>query len=740
MSIITKSLSRMDVIYNDAYAYGEKKRRSGSKFETVNPFDPTGAGHYLGNQLQGASEARYSLFRGWVHAAVNALAMSAASSDCNVGKLRSKSDKDGPNRLKTYQRRRMPEFLRNKAAEEEMEVMASHPLLASLEHPNSMQGRWQFVYSFVCNLCLTGWGFIITSPKEDSKDEWEFYSVPSTWIRPDHSEGAFSKFYIVNPKQPGEGFPLDREQVQFAHLPNPSDPMGALSPAGAQLNGIKIDDYIQSSQQVFFKNGVFPSVLVTVGKDPHPNVPGGLRPRLTPGQRRQVYSAIRKVMSGVSNYGEPAILDGFIDKIERLSATQNEMGWEKSEKAVRTRILSAFGVHPFILGEEMAGSYAQAYIVQDLFFDRVNTFLSMLSNLMTQFAITITGDKNLSVWWEEKEARAPDMEKSLWEGARSRDDVTQDEFRAYMGLPPDEDGNETHIPKQSLQAVTAVATSVASDAISPEQGKAILEGLGIPSDLAKKIAGKPKPKEKPPAMIPGQAPGQPPGAFGKPGQPIPPGQQPPAPNGQQKPEEQQPVQQQPPPEPKQEQEQEQQKPKPPKKDYLDSLMKEYTTPISGVVDDILKSSSVGEGLLSIKGDFLPLYVSRPVMNREDIEAWARGQGLPKPDSDLHVTIAYSKTAVDWDLVGRRKSELFVDGSGRSVEILGSDNALVLMLDSPELERRHKDILSVGASWDHSEYRPHVTITYDSEGVDVNDIEPYRGEIVLGPESLIELRD
>ena len=200
-----------------------------------------------------------------------------------------------------------------------------------------------------------------------------------------------------------------------------------------------------------------------MGKQPHPDVPGGIRPRLTPAQRRQVYGAIKKVMSGVSNYGNPAIVDGMIESIERLSATQNEIGWEKSEKSVRTRILSAFAVHPFILGEEMAGSYAQAYVVGERFCDRVNVFLALLSQLMTNF-VPVLLDKSsekaanrkteanddLVVWWEEAQVKDPSMEKSLWEAARQRGDVSQNEFRAWMGIGPDEDGDEAAIDKTNL--------------------------------------------------------------------------------------------------------------------------------------------------------------------------------------------------------------------------------------------------------------------------------------------------
>src|SRR5690606_7543873 len=143
----------------------------------------------------------------------------------------------------------------------------------------------------------------------------------------------------------------------------------------------------------------------------------------------------------------PAIIDGMIEKIERLSATSNEMGWEKSEKTNRTRLLSAFGVHPFILGEAVPGSYAQSYNVEKIFFENVNTYLDMLGSCMSHFAGVLTGDENLMVWWDACRPIDPAQEALQWNQGRSRDDVSQNEWRAWMDLPPDEDKNQNIIGK-----------------------------------------------------------------------------------------------------------------------------------------------------------------------------------------------------------------------------------------------------------------------------------------------------
>lgn len=372
-------------------------------------------------------------------------------------------------------------------------MINSHGILDLLAKPNPLQHHWQYVYSFVANLALTGFGYLVAGKSENGLPE--VYSLPSTWVRPQHDDGPFSSFKIVNPANPGSEMsaePLTRDQVAFAYIPDPSNPLAGLPPSQAQSMSISIDDKIQTSQQAFFDNGIFPSVVVTIGKNPHPDIPGGgLRPRLSAKQRRQITAAIRKVQSGVSNYGNPAIVDGLVERIDRLSNSSTEMGWERSEASAKKRILSAFGVHPFILGEEIAGSEAQARIVKDQFYDKVNTFLSLFSGISTEFVPGLypEAEDGLQVWYEPKVAVNPQTEVDLWKTARSNGDVTQNEFRNFMQLPPDLDLNPTVIEKQHVSSVLAVAAQVNQGALMPEQALALLEGMGLPTKLAERIVG-----------------------------------------------------------------------------------------------------------------------------------------------------------------------------------------------------------------------------------------------------------
>lgn len=138
----------------------------------------------------------------------------------------------------------------------------------------------------------------------------------------------------------------------------------------------------------------------------------------------------------------------------------------------------------------------------------------------------------------------------------------------------------------------------------------------------------------------------------------------------------------------------------------------------------------------------PLYVHRKVLNASDIVKWAKAQGFKQTisPSDMHVTVAFSRAPVDWTEIGQdwsgdQQGRIRIKPGGpRLVEVLGED-AKVLKFSSEELEWRHKRMLDAGASWDWNEYQPHITITY---GDMPENVEPYTGPIVLGPEIFEEL--
>jgi phage-related protein (TIGR01555 family) len=141
-----------------------------------------------------------------------------------------------------------------------------------------------------------------------------------------------------------------------------------------------------------------------------------------------------------------------------------------------------------------------------------------------------------------------------------------------------------------------------------------------------------------------------------------------------------------------------------------------------------------------------LYVRRDVLNADDIVSWAKSQGFESVVEDLHVTIIYSKTPVDWLKIGSddwssdEKGNLEVKSGGpRVIEKFG-EGAVVLAFSNSSLQYRNMAARENGASWDHEDYTPHITITHQPPlGLDLSKVQPYTGRILLGPEIFEEIK-
>lgn len=142
-----------------------------------------------------------------------------------------------------------------------------------------------------------------------------------------------------------------------------------------------------------------------------------------------------------------------------------------------------------------------------------------------------------------------------------------------------------------------------------------------------------------------------------------------------------------------------------------------------------------------------LYVSRKLLNGAEFLKWAKAQGFGDTltADELHCTVLYSKQPVDWLKMGEAwdnnsDGKLTVPAGGaRIVEPLGDKGAVVLLFNSSNISYRHEQMVREGASHDFDEYQPHVTITWKApDGLDLDDVEPYRGKLVFGPEIFAEI--
>lgn len=135
-----------------------------------------------------------------------------------------------------------------------------------------------------------------------------------------------------------------------------------------------------------------------------------------------------------------------------------------------------------------------------------------------------------------------------------------------------------------------------------------------------------------------------------------------------------------------------------------------------------------------------LFLCRPVLNAAEIIAHFKAQGFPKTmaPEDMHVTLAYSKAAFEWDQVGIVPNPHTVEGGSREVTPLGDGGAVVLKFEDSILAARWAGLHAAGAKSDYPSFTPHVTISWDAADVDLDKVLPWTGAIELGPEIFREL--
>lgn len=108
------------------------------------------------------------------------------------------------------------------------------------------------------------------------------------------------------------------------------------------------------------------------------------------------------------------------------------------------------------------------------------------------------------------------------------------------------------------------------------------------------------------------------------------------------------------------------------------------------------------------------------------------------DNRMHTTVIYSrKHHPEIEIIPERKYvakflsyDIFTTTEGK--------NALVVRLDAPGIVVRHKHLVTTyGATYDFPEYHPHITLSYDFDGL-ADGITPFDFHIILGDEYMEDL--
>jgi 2'-5' RNA ligase len=85
---------------------------------------------------------------------------------------------------------------------------------------------------------------------------------------------------------------------------------------------------------------------------------------------------------------------------------------------------------------------------------------------------------------------------------------------------------------------------------------------------------------------------------------------------------------------------------------------------------------------------------------------------PVQDDDLHITTTYSKADLEKEIEPSESKNIRLSSKDFAIATYG--RALVIEVESKELEDIHDAAIAAGASYDYETYKPHITISYNAE--------------------------
>lgn len=363
---------------------------------------------------------QYQHYNGWVYVAVRAIASRIAGQSVCIGRIGSKP-KPGRKLI-------LPQSF--KSVDELIEPLTSHPFLTAVGCPNPLQTQWALIYSTIASMLLTGrccWWLV------EEKGELQVWAIPSHWIEP---ADRMRSGWKLRPPGLGEAFDVPAEDIIPFILPDPSSPLSmGVSPLQSQAMAVATDEEIQNAQFSAFQNGVFPSLAFKIGRMPGMVGQEGEKPILEPEQRIELVNAVKRLYTGGSKAGEPLILDGMIESVDKISQTAQEMDFLDSGSQTKNRILQAFGVNPVVAGQLEGANRASSYVAAQHFAESTcNPLIEQISQTLTRFACQrfSTPSQKLVAWIEPVKPNDSEQKLLEWKTALAAGAVTANEFRAAV--------------------------------------------------------------------------------------------------------------------------------------------------------------------------------------------------------------------------------------------------------------------------------------------------------------------
>jgi len=352
----------------------------------------------------------------------------------------------------------------------------SHPDLDLLRQPNPINDWRMFVWNLVGHLLMTGMSYV-WKKKNAAGEIVGLVAVPTSSVSPIYSKrtGMLTHYRIATTDQTEPALVM-LEDVFVMMYPDMSYPGMGVGPMQACLRDLQIDNSRAAQMIEILTQMHFASLVVTQEKP------------LTPRQKRDARSRVRdKIGSG--KRGDVLFLSGKGTKAE-FQRAPNDIDWPGTADLSESRIASAFGIPPILLGFRVglqAGTFSNYSQAKTAFYqDTMKPLWQWMASTLERGLYRNEGDKETEVEANLDDVPELQADKDAVH-ERTRKDyfgglLTKNQALEAIGQPVIGDAGEVyalpmniietpagHLPLDTLPPPETVTETQAPDEVVPEE-------------------------------------------------------------------------------------------------------------------------------------------------------------------------------------------------------------------------------------------------------------------------------
>jgi HK97 family phage portal protein len=344
-----------------------------------------------------------------------------------------------------------------------LEPLPNHPLQILLDNPNPQMGQAELLQYIALYKPIGGSAYLY-KVRSAARRVVELLPLNDSQITPVGGNNLPIDHYNWTNEETGKDEAISSEDiVHLKWMPDPLAPHLGLSPLIAVAREIDLDAEARRYLFALLKNDAVPRTVITG--------PPGMTP-LSKDERERLENLVNDRYSG-DNRGKAAVLGGL--DIKRVSLDLQELAFEALSRVPEARIAGALRVPPVLaflnVGLEQM-TYNNVEGMRRIFTEGTMSRLWRIDadEIGTDLLPEFGNSTGLIVKFDTSEVPALQenvAELRTWANdALSRGGITRNQYLAYLGLPPDPNGN-VYLMSMSIQEVPAGIVSPSGKVLLP---------------------------------------------------------------------------------------------------------------------------------------------------------------------------------------------------------------------------------------------------------------------------------